>query len=85
MKLKCVKLGNPTQKSMVLLVKSPSYLCKEVLLAAGIELHDPLGHAVMATYPDNFEVVHYGAAPAKAEAAVATAKKQKVVTELETK
>ena len=84
MKLKCVKLGNATQKSMILLVKSPSYLCKEVLLGAEIELHDPMGHAVMAAYPENFEVIHYGPGPAKAEAA-AVAKKQKVVTELETK
>lgn len=84
MKLKCVKLGNATQKSMILLVKKPQYLCKEVLLGAELELDDPVGHAVMAAYPDVFEVLHYGAAPAKAEAA-ASAKKQKVVTELEVK
>jgi hypothetical protein len=75
MKIKCVKLGNSQQKSMVLLVKSPQYICKEVLLGDHIEVDDPVGHVIMTQYPGIFEVVHYGEKPAAAEGG----KKQKVV------
>ncbi len=73
MKIKCVKLGSAQQKSMVLMMKSPSYLCKEVLLGDELEIEDPMGHAIMTQYPGVFEVVHYGEKP------VSESKKQKVV------
>lgn len=81
MKIKCVKLGNSQQKSMILMMKAPQYICKEVLLGDELDIEDPVGHAIMTQYPGIFEVLHYGDKPAHG----GESKKQKVVEDWEKK